>query len=164
MVRRVSMTAFVASYVAALLAFASAGVTAYWLAGGTALLDTVGGALERLARSRSASALAIALLVVMAKVAAGAFAVALTRRPSRRLGTLAAVAGALLAIYGAVLTVAGALVLTGAVSTSPTDEHALRWHTLLWDPWFLVWGVALAVAGISVGRSRRGRSPRTSVP
>jgi hypothetical protein len=137
MARRPSTAAAVASYLAAFLAFLSAAITAYWLLGGTALLDTVGGSIERLASSRSAGALLLALAVVVAKVAAGVLALALARRPSRRLATLAAVGGTLLALYGAVLTAAGALVLTGVLSTTPSDEHALRWHTLLWDPWFL---------------------------
>jgi hypothetical protein len=37
-------------------------------------------------------------------------ALTIARRPSRRLGTLAAAGGMLLALYGGVLTVAGALV------------------------------------------------------
>ncbi|HEX8976896.1 MAG TPA: DUF3995 domain-containing protein [Solirubrobacteraceae bacterium] len=153
-----STQARVASYLAAILAFTSAAVTAYWLVGGTALLSTVGGALERLATSRSAGALALAVLVVLAKGTAGAFAVALARRPSRRLATLAFAGGALLALYGAVFTVGGALVLTGVVSSSPTDAYALRWHTLVWDPWFLVWGLALATAGFSLRRTAERRA------
>jgi hypothetical protein len=171
MVPHRSIGAVVAGYVAAFLALTSAAVTAYWLLGGTALLGTVGGGLERLARRRSADALVLAFVVVIAKVGAGAFALGLTRGPSQRLGTLAVVGGALLGLYGAVLTVAGALVLTGAISASPTDERALRWHTLLWDPWFLLWGLALATAGVAVrrkasrsGESRRGRRARTTVP
>jgi hypothetical protein len=146
------LIATVAALVAAFLAFASAAVTAYWLVGGTALLDTVGGELERLARSRSTDALLLGLGVVVAKVAAGWVALALTRRPSRRLATAAAVGGSLLALYGFVLTVAGALALTGAISTPPTDEHALRWHAVFWDPWFLLWGLALTIAGVTVRR------------
>ena len=41
------------AWIAAGLAFASAGVSAYWTLGGTALLDTVGGAIEGLARRSS---------------------------------------------------------------------------------------------------------------
>jgi hypothetical protein len=161
MAPRSSTTAVVAGYVAAFLALTSAAVTAYWLIGGTALLGTVGGALERLARKRSIDALVLASAVVVAKTAAAAVGLALTRRPSRRLGTLAAVAGALLGLYGAVLTIAGALVLTGAVSAAPADERALRWHTLFWDPWFLLWGLALATAGLAARRSAsRAGAPR----
>jgi hypothetical protein len=171
MTRRLPTIALVASYLAAFLGFASAAVTAYWLVGGTALLDTVGGALERLASDRSAGALVLAVVVIFLKVGAGVFAVVLARRPSRRLGILAAAGGALVALYGAVLTVGGALVLTGVLSASPADERALRWHTLFWDPWFSVWGVALATAGIIVcrrssrlGSSRSSRAPAAPLP
>jgi hypothetical protein len=168
---RLPTATLLASYLAAALAFASAAVTAYWMLGGTALLDTVGGALERYARDRSADALVLALVVVAAKCAAGAVAVVLTRRPSRRLATLAAPGGGLLALYGAVLTLAGALVLIGVIASSPENEHALRWHVFLWDPWFLLWGLALALAGISIRRGasrpsgrRRRRSVAPSAP
>jgi hypothetical protein len=42
-----------AAYTAAGLAFASASTTTYWLFGGTALLYTLVGSVERLARDRS---------------------------------------------------------------------------------------------------------------
>jgi hypothetical protein len=60
-----------------------------------------------------------------------------------------------LALYGGVLVVAGALVLAGAIDASgDVDEHALRWHVFFWDLWFLVWGVALALAARAVRRRR----------
>src|SRR3954451_16159966 len=165
---RRSISAVAGGYGAAFLALASAAVAAYRLLGGTALLDTVGGAIERLARKRSTDALAVASVLVIAKAAAAALALALTHGPLRRLGTLAAIGGTLLALYGAVLTLAGALVLMGAISADPTDERALRWHTLFWDPWFLLWGLALATAGIAgrrsasqAGASRRSARART---
>ena len=83
----------------------------------------------------------------------------LTRRRSRRLANVAAVSGTLLALYGAVLTLAGAAALAGLVGSPPEDEHALRWHVMLWDPWFLLWGVALAVAGAT---SRRHASDESA--
>src|SRR4051794_27244369 len=70
---RRSISAVAGGYGAAFLALASAAVTAYWLLGGTALLDTVGGAIERLARKRSTDALAVASVLVIARC-----------RPSRR--------------------------------------------------------------------------------
>ena len=76
------------AYTAALLAFASAGVSLSWTLGGPALLDTVGGE-------------------------------------------------------------GGAIDPEGGV-----DRHALRWHVLVWDPWFLAWGIALGAAGL---RRRRRR-------
>ena len=55
------------AHTAALLAFASAAVTLYWTLGGTALLDTVGGEFEELARDRSAGAIALGTATVAAK-------------------------------------------------------------------------------------------------
>ena len=72
-----------AAWTAAALAVASAAVTAWWLAGGTALLDTVGGELESLARDRSPAALLLGAGVVVAKLVAAALALALLRRPAR---------------------------------------------------------------------------------
>lgn len=162
-VPRRSATTLVAGSTAALLAFGSAAVTAYWALGGTALLDTVGGAIERFARDRSTGALVVALVVIVAKAAAGVAALALMRRRSRRLATLAAAGGIVLGIYGAVLTSVGALVLAGIIASSPEDHYALRWHVLLWDPWFLLWGIALAVTGVSIRRAtpRPGGSRRS---
>jgi uncharacterized membrane protein len=84
----------------------------------------------------------------VAKLLAGALALALLRSDRRPLFRAAIGGGALLAHYGGVLVVAGALVLAGAIDSSePVDEYALRWHVFLWDMWFLVWGAALALAG-----------------
>jgi hypothetical protein len=57
---------------AAVLAFASAAVTAFWLLGGTIGLDTVGGQIEEQARERSTPALAALAVTLVAKLAAGA--------------------------------------------------------------------------------------------
>src|SRR3954464_3471279 len=62
---------------AAALAFASAAVTLYWTAGGTLLLDTVGGAIEDLAHDRSLGAVAPGTATVSLKVAAAILALAL---------------------------------------------------------------------------------------
>jgi hypothetical protein len=138
-----------AAYAAAALAFASAAVSLYWALGGTALLDTVGGAIEDLARERSAAALALISVIVVAKLLGGLLALELARR--RRLLGVAMIGGALLALYGGVLVAVGALVLTGVIDpATPVDEHALRWHVFLWDLWFLLWGAALAYAGWSL--------------
>jgi hypothetical protein len=106
------------SRLAAGLAFASAAVTLYWTLGGTALLATVGGRFEDLARERSSGALALGVVVVAAKVAAGWLAMTLRRRPRRLTATLATVGGVLLAVYGGALVAVGALVLGGAIDPS----------------------------------------------
>jgi uncharacterized protein DUF3995 len=138
--------------VAAGLAFGSAAVTAYWTVGGTALLDTVGGYPEELARSRTVAAVLVGILVVAVKIVGGVVALALAKLPTarlrRRVVVVAAGAGAaVLTVYGGLLVVVGALVLTGVLDPGGSvDRRALRWHVLCWDLWFLLWGLALAVA------------------
>ncbi len=67
-------------------------------------------------------------------------------------------ASAVLTGYGGLLVAVGALVLTGVISPSgPVDRTALRWHVLVWDLWFLVWGLLLGVAAWRYGR--RSRDP-----
>ena len=140
---------------AAVLAFASAAVTGFWLLGGTLALDTVGGEIEEQARERSAAALAILAITLVAKLAAGALALALAdsrTRGKRSLINLGLVGGVGLALYGGVLVIVGALALAGVGDSAGRDEYALRWHVFFWDLWFLLWGVALALAAV---RARR---------
>jgi hypothetical protein len=157
-----SGSARAAAYIAAGLAFASAATTACWLFGGTAFLDTLGGSLERLARDRSSAALALAATVVVVKSVAGALALLLlgpARRGRRLILALDILAAAVLCLWGAANVLVGALVLSGAIERPDIDRHALRWHVFLWDAWFLVWGIALALAVAGAIRDRhRGRS------
>jgi Protein of unknown function (DUF3995) len=137
---------------AAVLALASAAVTAYWLLGGTLGLDTVGGEIEEQARERTTLALAVLAITLVAKLAAVALALALAdaRTPGRRRRSVIAVGllgGAGLALYGGVLVIAGAIALAGVGNSSGRDDYALRWHVFFWDPWFS--------CGASPWRSRR---------
>jgi hypothetical protein len=109
-----------AAWIAAGLAFASAGVSAYWTLGGAVLLDTVGGAIQSLARKRSPEALALGATTVALKVAAGILAIGLARFDAggsrRRLLLLAnGMASAVLFVWGGANVVVGALVLSGAI-------------------------------------------------
>jgi hypothetical protein len=149
----------VAAYGAAVLAFAYALVSLYWGLGGHGLLSTVGGYVERYARQGGALPVVVALAAAAVKVAGGLLALALVRPwgravPRRWLLGVASAASALLVVYGALDVAGGALVLSGAVHPSGVvDRHALRWHVGLWDLWFLVWGLLLAVA--TAGYRRR---------
>jgi len=148
-----------AAYGAAALAGLSAVTTAYWTAGGTWLLDTVGGGLEEVARRGDGAAVALGLVVVALKLAGCVLALALVRpwgrrSPERLLEGAALVAGGLLAAYGGLLVLVGALALAG-VFGDVADAAALRWHVLLWDPWFLLWGVLLALAAVRRRATRR---------
>lgn len=136
--------------VAATLAFASAAVTVYWTIGGTGLLDTVGGYPEELARAGGPVAAVGGLLVVAVKIVGGLVALGLAQRGlgrtrHRLLLLVGGLGSALLAIYGGLFVTVGALVLTGVLQPgSPIDRRALTWHVLVWDLWFLLWGLALA--------------------
>jgi hypothetical protein len=152
-----------AALAAAALALASAAVTLVWLLGGTAGLNTLGGRVEELARERSTGTLLVLTVTLLAKLGAAGLALALaTGAPRasaawrRRLSRVGLVGGVLLAVYGGVLVLVGALVLAGVVNPAGArDEYALRWHVFFWDPWFLVWGVALVLAAVRAGRRMR---------
>ena len=59
----------------------------------------------------------------------------------RRFGWAAAI---VLVVYGGLLTTVGLLVYVGAIdAAADADTTALTWHAFFWDPWFLVWGIAL---------------------
>jgi hypothetical protein len=150
-----------AAGLATILAFASAAISLYWTLGGTLLLDTVGGSIERLARTRSLEALLLGSAATAAKVAAGVLSIALLRPHAGRLRTrlvtgLNLIVSVGLIGWGAANVAAGALVLGGVLTpNSHPDERALRWHVFVWDLWFLFWGVMLGLALIGLMRARR---------
>ncbi len=162
---RLDRGAVVAAVIAAGLGAASAAVSAYWALGGMALLDTVGGEIERWGRERSAGVVVTLWVITVAKLVGAAAPLVLvgvgagrlpawTRaRPMRVLGWVVAIG---LTVYGGVLTVAGLLVDAGVIDAADdADEHAIAWHAYFWDPWFALWGGAFSVA---MWRSR----PQTS--
>jgi hypothetical protein len=141
-----------AAYGAAVAAFGYAGVSLYWAAGGTAGLSTVGGVAEKMARSGGAAAVAVIAATVLLKTVGGLLALAMVRPwgqrlPGLALGIAAMAGSAVLILYGAVEVTGEALAETGAIRPSASaDWTALRWHLGLWDPWFLAWGLLLAIA------------------
>jgi hypothetical protein len=94
---------------------------------------------------------------VLAKLAAAALAVGLVLRPARWVRLLGWLAGGLLTLWGGANVLLGGLVLTGALDLGTVaDERALRWHVLVWDLEFLLWGIALLAACRSAARAQRG--------
>lgn len=145
-------TAWLIAAAGFLVGIGYAGISAYWVTGQTALLDTVGGSIERAARSGGlALAVGIWAVVVVKTVAAVLPVLALSRRFSsmqhRILWALACVEAVILTAYGLVLTGAGLLIQAKVVHTGPgANRRALAWHAYLWDPWFLLWGVLVSAA------------------
>jgi hypothetical protein len=107
-----------------------------------------------------------ALAAALAKVAGGLLALALVRpwgRVVRRRWLLIGSAGAsvLLTVYGGLNVLIAALVLSGAIHPDGSvDRTALRWHAGVWDLWFLVWGILLALATLSYRRRTATGHPR----
>ncbi len=49
-------------------------------------------------------------------------------------------------VYGGLNVLLGAFVLSGVIHPAgAVDRTALRWHVGVWDLWFLVWGILLAL-------------------
>ena len=153
---RLDRGAVVAAVIAAGLGAASAAMSAYWALGGTALLDTVGGEIERWGRERSAGVVATLWLITVAKlvgavaplvlvgIGAGRLPAWTRAQPMRVLGWIVAIG---LSAYGGVLTVVGLIVETGVIEAADdADERAIAWHAFFWDPWFALWGGAFTVA------------------
>ena len=139
-----------AAYAACGVALVYAVVSFYWAFGGTAGIDTLGGRLEELARGDDPVVLWLAGAAGVAKLAGAVLALARPwgRVAPRRALVVAAWAGAVaLVLYGGVNVVTGALVLGGVVEVAGgVDRTALWWHVLVWDLWFVVWGVLLGMA------------------
>jgi Protein of unknown function (DUF3995) len=160
----------ISAYGAAVVAFGYALVSLYWAVGGTGLLSTVGGYAETAAQHGGAGAVVLGLATAVVKIVGGLLALALARgwartwsRSTTQSGLLfvSAAASLVLIVYGAVNVLAGALVLSGAYHPSgDVDRTALRWHTGVWDLWFLVWGILLAVATVSYWRANRSSLSR----
>jgi hypothetical protein len=145
-------------------AYAAVGV--YWALGGTWLLDTVGGTLERYGRAGNSGIMlavwaAAVLKVIGAIVPLAAVGVTPGQAPIARrrlVRVLAWIEAAILTIYGLALTVAGLLVQSGVIAAAASADHrALAWHAYLWDPWFLLWGVLVTAALV---RSRQPGAAR----
>lgn len=133
-------------------------ISVSWGLGSTWALSTVGGALEREGRAGNPTLAVIVWISVLLKLAAAGLGPAVTGRPSppRRLLVVAAwTAAVVLTLYGGVLTLGGLLVQADVLHASQAANHrALFWHTYLWDPWFLIWGLLLATALVRGGPQR----------
>ena len=155
----------VAAYAAAVVAFAYALLSLYWAIGGHRLVSTVGGYVAQFARQGGAVPVLVALAAAAAKVAGGLLALALVRpwgrvSPRRWLLAASTAASVRLVGYGGLNVLAGALVLSGVIHPGGSvDRTALRWHVGVWDLWFLVWGILLAVATVSYRRRTEAQDP-----
>ena len=148
------------------MAFAFAAVSTYWGLGGRALLDTLGGEIERRALAGDDVLLAANAVGAVLKVLGGVLALALVqpwgeRLPRRPLQALAWAGAAVLTVYGLVQIVAIVLVALDVVEPAePLETKAVLWRMFLWEPWFLVWGLLLGAAAWHFRARVRAAGPR----
>lgn len=159
-----------AAYAACAWAFVFAAMSFYWAAGGTAGLGTLSAGIREQSAARDPGFVALVWITGILKAVAGLIALALARTwgrfvPRWLLLVGAWGAGAVLTAYGAiqlvVTGVAATLMAAGVIGTpADMDWAALRWHLLLWDPWWLAGGLLFIKAARDYGRrSRAARAP-----
>ncbi|MGF9761057.1 DUF3995 domain-containing protein [Microvirga sp. 0TCS3.31] len=128
----------------------------YWGVGGEWLVETLG--------RRMADAFAgwewLLLPIGLVKLVAAWLPLVAARAgwPARRLSRgVCWLGAALLLVWGGLNTVVGHLVLADViVPDGGYDRPGMVGHAFLWDPLFLVWGLALAV-GLAQSRASRAR-------
>ncbi|MEH0109073.1 DUF3995 domain-containing protein [Tersicoccus sp. MR15.9] len=144
-------------WLASVAGLVHAGVSAYWALGGRALLSTVGSwAVQLAADAPVAAGLGLGVVaVVKAAAAVVPAAVAHGRIGGQRGWRAISWAGAAaLIVYGGANTAVSNAVLTGLIDPAGGyDRDAMIGHAWLWDPLFLLWGLALAA---HLWTSRRG--------
>lgn len=141
-----------AGYGAGVWSFIFAALSIYWAAGGTGFGDTIGKELENLALSRDPGFVAILWITGLAKILIGILALALVQAWGRRIPrwillTGGWATGLLLTLYSLANFVEHGLMQLGFMAVPKgLGEIALRWHLLLWDPWWLIGGALFTVA------------------
>ena len=128
----------------------------YWAAGGTDLLSRYGShVVGRAVPGDSAFRVTSAVIAVLMVVAIGSGLRATGTTGGTQLDRWAGwLSAGWLALYGGAMTFIGVTVPLALYGDTPgIDADLYRWHTLLWDPWFLIWGLVLA-AGLSRSAAR----------
>lgn len=131
---------------AAAFGIVHAGFSVYWAVGGKWLLWSLGSSLLESFEGWEWLLFPIGIVKLVAAVTP--FILAQQGWWRRRLSQSACWLGAaVLVVWGGLNTVVGNLVLAGVIqSGSGFDRLGMIGHAWLWDPLFLVWGVALCVA------------------
>jgi hypothetical protein len=134
-------------------AFIFAAVSFYWASGGTVGVSTIGPALTKPVLAGDPTWIALLWATGLLKVLVGLLALALVqpwggRLPRRLLLIAAWGACAVMALYeGAASWIQHGLMAAGVIDVpSGLGITALRWHLLLWDPWWLAGGLLLGIA------------------
>lgn len=150
-----------AGYAASAWALVFAALSFYWAAGGTVGASTIGPAIATLALARDPEFVAVLWATGVLKVLGGVLALALVQPwgrllPRRILLIVAWGVGALLLLYACANLVEHGLMAIGVISIpAGLGATALRWHLVLWDPWWLIGGILFCAAAWSYGHTRQ---------
>lgn len=146
-----------AAYAAAIWAFAFAAMSFYWAAGGTVGVHTLGEGIAQMAETRDPELIGLTWITGGLKVLAGVFALLLPAdrllpRPLLRIGAWGA--GILLTLYGIGNLIQHSLMATGSspIAGLLGTPEAVRWHMLLWDPFWILGGILFLVAAWQYSR------------
>lgn len=149
-----------AGYAASAWALVFAAMSFYWAAGGTVGASTIGA----FALSRNPTFVAILWVTGLLKAFGGVLALGLVRPWGRSVSRWLLLVpawclGAGLLLYGGVNLVQHGLMATGIISipTAIGSMMAVRWHLLLWDPWWLLGGIVFCLATWNYQRRTRHR-------
>lgn len=142
---------------AAVPGLVQAGFSAYWMLGGTWLIETLGSSVVGLFAGR----LWLLAPVVAVKLVVAGAPYWLDRRgwpwrPATRGAAWLAVAA--LIGWGGLSCVVAQLTLAGVLGDGPIDRASMIGHAWLWDPLFVIWGGLLAL-GLRAGSRRAGSRP-----
>lgn len=139
-------------YAAAIWAFLFAATSFYWALGGRIGVETIGDAITKPALAGDPAIVAFVWTTGALKVVAGGVALALVQPWGRRIPRWALLlagwgASALFLVYGAANLAQDVLIVGGMIPTPVgLGAVAARWHLFLWDPWWLLGGILLALA------------------
>ncbi len=131
-------------FAAAVFGAIHAGFSLYWSVGGTFLLSSLGISLVETFDERRWILAPIGIFKLLAALAP--MVLAFHGWPVRRLSRVTCWLGSLVLMgWGGLNTVVGNLVLAGVIRpTGGYDLQGMLGHAYLWDPLFLLWGLALA--------------------
>lgn len=132
--------------IAMLLGLVHAAFSLYWALGGQWLLETVGTEIQDKLKKSALGVSTILLIVTVFKTLAAVipYLNAKKKLPWPKLWRGVSWFGSIFLVsYGLFGIIAGLLVLRGVIKVASSDINSLKGHVFLWDPLFLLWGIAL---------------------
>lgn len=126
-----------------------AGWSAYWLMGGSLLLESVGQWAATTGDSRGSEITAMLAATMLLKLGAAWVPLLAENRilaGRKAWRTTSWIGAACITVYGLANIAASGAALLNVLPTAPDSRSAHLGHALLWGPLFVLWGIALLIA------------------